>query len=140
MHGWAHRWLPILVLVALTVGLGLFWGAYRHRLHLHAVAPLEPDVSAGDLPRVLVFTRTRGYRHASIPVGVVTVQSIGKGQWVTEHTEDPARFTPEELKRHCQTELAAYKVPLVYHFTTTDRLPLTTTGKLQKMMLHTLLP
>lgn len=54
--------------------------------------------------------------------------------------EAGVQLTPEELKRHCQTELAAYKVPLVYHFTTTDRLPLTTTGKLQKMMLHTLLP
>jgi non-ribosomal peptide synthetase component E (peptide arylation enzyme) len=35
--------------------------------------------------------------------------------------------------------LAAYKVPSRFHFTTVDRLPLTTTGKLQKMKLHTLL-
>jgi hypothetical protein len=30
-------------------------------------------------------------------------------------------------------------VPSRFHFTTPDRLPLTTTGKLQKMKLHTLL-
>jgi cytochrome c len=111
-HHWAHRWLPILFLVALTVGLGLFWGAYR--FPLHPVVPLKPDASAGDMPCVLVFTRTRGFRHASIPVGVATVQSIGKGKWVTEHTEDPARFTPEELKR--------YKA-VVFLSTTGDVLP-----------------
>ncbi|MES2480765.1 MAG: AMP-binding protein [Pseudomonadota bacterium] len=48
--------------------------------------------------------------------------------------------TADELKAHCKRELAAYKVPQIYHFTTVDALPLTTTGKLQKMNLHTLLP
>ncbi len=54
--------------------------------------------------------------------------------------EAGARLTPDELKKHCQREVAAYKVPSVFHFTTVEALPLTTTGKLQKMKLHTLLP
>lgn len=55
-------------------------------------------------------------------------------------SEAGAQLSADELKRHCQRELAAYKVPSVYHFTTSESLPLTTTGKLQKMKLHTLLP
>lgn len=43
------------------------------------------------------------------------------------------------LKAHCRAELAAYKVPSAFHFTTEDALPLTTTGKVQKMHLHRLL-
>ena len=35
--------------------------------------------------------------------------------------------------------MAAYKVPHRFHFATESQLPLTTTGKVQKMMLHTLL-
>lgn len=51
-----------------------------------------------------------------------------------------AQVTPEELRKHCQSELAAYKVPAQYHFTTEAQLPLTTTGKLQKLRLRELLP
>ena len=45
----------------------------------------------------------------------------------------------EELKQFCKQELAAYKVPARFRLTTDDELPLTTTGKVQKMKLHALL-
>lgn len=45
----------------------------------------------------------------------------------------------EELKAFCARELAAYKVPHRFHLTTQEQLPLTTTGKVQKAKLHTLL-
>jgi fatty-acyl-CoA synthase len=50
--------------------------------------------------------------------------------------------TPErdELLTFCKKEMAAYKVPHQFHFTTENELPLTTTGKVQKARLHTLLP
>ena len=44
-----------------------------------------------------------------------------------------------DLTRFCKQEMAAYKVPARYHFTSYDKLPLTTTGKVQKMKLHELL-
>ena len=50
-----------------------------------------------------------------------------------------ASVTAEELKNFCKQELAAYKVPARFRFTTDEELPLTTTGKLQKMKLHALL-
>lgn len=45
----------------------------------------------------------------------------------------------EELKAFCAHEMAAYKVPHQFHLTTESELPLTTTGKVQKARLHTLL-
>ena len=45
----------------------------------------------------------------------------------------------DALTRFCKQELAAYKVPARFRFATDAELPLTTTGKVQKMQLHTLL-
>ena len=45
-----------------------------------------------------------------------------------------------ELLAFCKNEMAAYKVPHQFHFTSEIELPLTTTGKVQKARLHTLLP
>lgn len=45
----------------------------------------------------------------------------------------------DELLQFCRRELAAYKVPARIRFATDAELPLTSTGKLQKMKLHTLL-
>lgn len=52
----------------------------------------------GDNPRVLVFTRTTGFRHGSIPAGVQAVRLIGEQLgFGVEHTEDPSRFSSESL-------------------------------------------
>jgi fatty-acyl-CoA synthase len=48
--------------------------------------------------------------------------------------------TAEALKAFCAGEMASYKVPGRFHFTTDAHLPLTTTGKVQKARLITLLP
>jgi type 1 glutamine amidotransferase len=48
--------------------------------------------------RILVHSRTTGYRHASIPAGVAAVQDVGRSAGFTVvATEDPAVFTPGEL-------------------------------------------
>lgn len=50
--------------------------------------------------RILVFTRTKGYRHDSIPVGVRCLRELAAEQGLeVDQTEDPARFTPGELAR-----------------------------------------
>ena len=53
--------------------------------------------------------------------------------------ETGVTVTADELKQFCKKELAAYKVPALFRFTTDAELPLTTTGKLQKMKLAALL-
>lgn len=41
-------------------------------------------------------------------------------------------LSQEALRGFCRQQLAAYKVPSLFHFTSEDALPLTTTGKVQK--------
>lgn len=64
--------------------------------------PHLPDVSAlaNPAPKILVFSKTAGFRHASIPKGVQTLREIAaeKG-WKIEATEDAAAFTPENLAK-----------------------------------------
>lgn len=51
-------------------------------------------------PRVLVFSRTLGFRHKSIPDGVAALREIGEGRWETDATEDAAAFTADNLRRY----------------------------------------
>jgi type 1 glutamine amidotransferase len=51
--------------------------------------------------RVLVYTRTTAYRHASIPAGVACVRSLGAARgFGVDATEDPAGFTATTLDRY----------------------------------------
>lgn len=51
--------------------------------------------------RLLVFTRTTGFRHDSIPTAVDTVRALArKAGWEVEHEEDPGVFTRERLARY----------------------------------------
>jgi hypothetical protein len=57
-----------------------------------------PSARAGS--RVLVFSLTKGFRHASIPDGVAAVKALGtKHGFDVEATEDPAVFTDQSLGR-----------------------------------------
>jgi type 1 glutamine amidotransferase len=52
-------------------------------------------------PRVLVFSRTAGFRHDSIPEGIKAVQDLGEGHhFLVDATEDPLQFTGENLGRY----------------------------------------
>lgn len=66
------------------------------------VGPGEDAVAAGRAAdrAVLVFSRTMGYRHASIPAGIEAIEEIGRLQGFTvESTEDPSWFADETLSR-----------------------------------------
>ena len=55
---------------------------------------------ADSLPRVLVFSRTMGFRHLSIPDGIGAIRELGIGRWCVDATEDPAAFTADNLRRY----------------------------------------
>ncbi len=62
---------------------------------------MGPVDASPDLPRVLVFTRTDGYRHDSIDAGVRAVTSLAADDGLAcDHTEDPAVFTERTLSRY----------------------------------------
>jgi type 1 glutamine amidotransferase len=51
-------------------------------------------------PRVLVFSKTTGFRHDSIPTGIAMFQELAREKdFTVEATEDGGAFTPENLKR-----------------------------------------
>ncbi|HEY9524348.1 MAG TPA: ThuA domain-containing protein [Thermopolyspora sp.] len=50
------------------------------------------------MDRLLVFSRTTGYRHDSIPAGVSALRELGGAHGFTiDHTEDPGRFSDDGL-------------------------------------------
>ena len=65
--------------------------------------------------RILVFSRTAGFRHPSIPVAVDAIEQLGEQRhFGVDTTEDTAAFTPENLDRY---------VALVFVSTTGNVLP-----------------
>jgi len=61
--------------------------------------PAVPDTDSKD--KLLVFTKTEGYRHASIPDGVDALKAIAaeKG-WGIYHTEEAQIFNPDSLSAY----------------------------------------
>ncbi|MFI2436095.1 ThuA domain-containing protein [Streptomyces sp. NPDC018693] len=54
-----------------------------------------------DGKRVLVFSKTAGFRHDSIPDGIAAVRELGAtGGFSVDATEDAAAFTPSNLRRY----------------------------------------
>jgi cytochrome c len=67
------------------------------------VAWFGPSALAQTDPRfaVLVFSKTTGFRHDSIPQGIAAVKALGTAHgFSVEPTEDAARFTDAELARY----------------------------------------
>lgn len=68
----------------------------RLRLPCLLLALLPLPVDAADA--ILVFSRTEGFRHASIPAAVAALRDLAAEQgWQVTHSEDPAQFTPSRL-------------------------------------------
>jgi cytochrome c len=78
-----------LALVALTLGAGAVGSTV-------AAAP-----EATRSPRILVFTKTAGFRHGSIPTAVRAVRELGRSHGLTvDATEDAGAFTAVNLRRY----------------------------------------
>ncbi|HEY7198675.1 MAG TPA: ThuA domain-containing protein [Candidatus Dormibacteraeota bacterium] len=74
-------------------------------LSLAACVARAPDTAApggaGPAFRVLVFSRTLGFRHDSIPDGIAAIQALGREHgFAVDATEDAERFTPAGLARY----------------------------------------
>jgi len=60
-----------------------------------------PASSPGNDARILVFTRTAGFRHDAIPQAVSLLERLATRESLrSEHTEDATVFTPERLARY----------------------------------------
>lgn len=77
----------------LLAGGGLF-------LH-NSVNPLLPAVPFQPAPRILIFSKTTGFRHDSIPDGIAAIRQLGQQNgFDVDATEDAANFTEANLSRY----------------------------------------
>ena len=64
-------------------------------------AGLGIGLSAADELKVLVFSKTKGFRHDSIEVGTQALKEIGKeAGWAVDATEDSTLFNDDTLKKY----------------------------------------
>jgi len=70
-------------------------------LALCAPAAVSRAADAGSAFRVLVFSRTLGYRHASIADGIVALRELGRANgFAVDATEDSGAIAPSNLHRY----------------------------------------
>jgi type 1 glutamine amidotransferase len=63
--------------------------------------PAIPTASAAAAFRVLVFSKTTGFRHDSIPAGIAAIQQLGQqNNFAVDATEDDTRFTDANLAQY----------------------------------------
>jgi type 1 glutamine amidotransferase len=80
----------------------------RQRIHLAVLiaalvlcAPDSLSAQAQETNRLLIFSKTAGFQHASIPAGIEAVRALGAAhQFEVETTEDAAAFTAEGLAEY----------------------------------------
>ncbi|HLQ59967.1 MAG TPA: ThuA domain-containing protein, partial [Gemmatimonadales bacterium] len=79
-----------------------------HRLLVSLALPLlaaisipPPVAAAAQQPRVLVFSKTAGFRHSSIPNGIAAIRKLGQENgFAVDATEDAGAFTQKNLARY----------------------------------------
>ncbi len=65
------------------------------------LSSFAPVASGADELKVLVFSKTKGFRHDSIEVGTQAIKEIGKeAGWAVDATEDSTLFTDDTLKKY----------------------------------------
>jgi cytochrome c len=78
---------------AILLALAAFLGVPAHRTA--AAETAEPRFS------VLVFSKTTGFRHDSIPLGIATIQALGAEHgFAVDSTEEAAQFSDAALARY----------------------------------------
>ncbi|MEU7847051.1 ThuA domain-containing protein [Micromonospora parva] len=79
-------------LLALVTGLAVM---------LASLVALPTPASAAPLTKVLVFSKTAGFRHSSIPNGIAAIQQLGAANGFTvTSTEDATQFTTSNLAQY----------------------------------------
>jgi type 1 glutamine amidotransferase len=65
------------------------------------LAMFPPTASAATLTRVLVFSKTAGFRHDSIPAGITAIRNLGsQNGFAVDATEDASAFTTQNLAQY----------------------------------------
>jgi len=68
---------------------------------IEAALPDKAPATPKKPRKVLIFSKTNGFRHGSIATGAKSITMLGEktGAWTAVHSEDDAMFEPETLKQ-----------------------------------------
>jgi type 1 glutamine amidotransferase len=102
MQRWVFRMAPALMAAALIVASSEPAPGQNDKMiekvtqALPDKAPAQPKAKR----KLLIYSRTGGFRHGSIAVGAKAIAMMGDktGAYTAHHTEDPIFFEPEKLK------------------------------------------
>lgn len=84
--------------VCLLVVLGVFSGCGQS--NSASIAEKNEETTADNSTSVLVFSKTKGFYHKSIPAGIAAIQKLGtENGFQVDTTKDAAKFT-ESLKKY----------------------------------------
>ncbi|MBA4198755.1 MAG: Crp/Fnr family transcriptional regulator [Chitinophaga sp.] len=71
------------------------------KIILIAVAFIALSFTYKKQPKILVFSKTKGFHHASIPKGIDAITRMGKeNNFIVDTTTDAALFTTDNLKQY----------------------------------------
>src|SRR5690606_7223116 len=97
-----RRWFTAAIVTLSNLPWVTTWAQVteEQRAKIQAALPSGPYVQPHKPRKLLVYSRTRGFRHASIPVGQEMTKLLGEktGAFTATITEDPSFFEPEKLK------------------------------------------
>ncbi|MFN4258841.1 MAG: ThuA domain-containing protein [Gemmataceae bacterium] len=96
-----HRsWLPGLVVTLVAVLHGPVFGQDQLLDQINAALPDKAPAKPQQARKILIFSKTNGFRHGSIPIGVKAITMMGDktGAYTAFATEDESWFEPEKLK------------------------------------------
>src|ERR1041384_6872488 len=92
-------------LVCLTV-LGLAMPAVaqvneKTKEKIEKALPEQAFAKPKQARHLLIYSKTLGFRHGSIPTGAAAMKMLGEktGAWTSEHSEDPAMFDEVRLSK-----------------------------------------
>ncbi len=93
----AGLWLAFIALLALVPQSG----HSQTKATVATVTAAKPAMNRPALNRILVFSKTKGFRHSSIPAGKRALMLMGaENGFAVDTTEDAAKFTEANLKQY----------------------------------------
>ncbi|HYG37899.1 MAG TPA: ThuA domain-containing protein [Cytophagales bacterium] len=84
-------------LLFIMLAIGVFYACKT----VSKTSPTAQVTSESDSKRILVFTKTKGYYHESIPTGIAALQKLGaENGFVVDTTKNAAYFNEDSLKKY----------------------------------------
>lgn len=94
-------WLRLLTAAGATIGLYACLNTQKVATQTASSAPAQTTTSPTTARRVLVFSKTKGWKHTSIPFGIAALQKLGReNNFRVDTTKNADYFTDDSLRQY----------------------------------------